>query len=131
MARTTLPIVNAVANSGVTPVATAIDAVNGMVISLPTGDIPSDASTDRLVLIVNNTFTSAKNVYLRKGASNPPAFRKDIGDASYSIASATTAYFGPFDLSRFTQGGSPATLNVDFDTGITGTVIALLLPRTV
>lgn len=131
MARTALPIVNAVANGGVTPTPTAIDQANGMVISLPTGGIPADSSSDRLVLVVANTHTSAHNVILHAGASNPPAFRKDIGDATYSVAASSTGYFGPFELARFTQGGSPETLNVDFGASITGTVLALLLPRTV
>jgi hypothetical protein len=130
MARTALPVTSLVANGQVSnPTATTIDVTNGMQISLPTTDIPADASADRLVLVVNNTAASSKNVIMRAGASNPPAFRSGLGDQKSLVTNGTTSYVGPFDISRFTQGGG--VFNVDFDSGMTGTILALLLPRTI
>jgi hypothetical protein len=130
MARTALPVTNCVANGQVSnPTATTIDATNGMAITLPTTDIPADASSDRLVLVVANTAASSKNVIVRAGANNPPAFRAGLGDIKALVTNATTSYVGPFDYSRITQGGG--VINVDFDSGTTGTVLALLLPRNI
>lgn len=133
MARTVLPVTNAVANSGVNnPTATTIDQANGMVITMPSSDIPSDASTDRLVLVVSNTAGTAKNAIVRAGANatylNVPAVTATKGDITVSVGASQTAYIGPFEWSRVNQGG---TINVDFASGITGTIIALLLPRAV
>lgn len=127
MARTNLPVTAMTAN-GVTAVSTtAIDQANGMNLALASTAIPSTATSDELVLVVANTDTGAHNFILRAGASNPPAFRSGLGDLTVSIPASTTRYFGPFDWARFCQ--SDGSLNIDFGSGITGTIQALLLPR--
>ena len=135
MARTALPVTSAVANGIVSPTPTAIDQANGMVITMPAGTIPTEASTDRLILVVNNTFAGTKTVTLRAGANNQylnyPASRAALGDLVLTAPASGISYLGPFELSRFTQGGSPETLNVDFQSGITGTILPVLLPRVV
>lgn len=128
MARTNLPVTALVANSGVlNPTATAVDQANGMNVKLVSENIPAAANSDRLVLVVANTAAAAHNVIVRAGAANPPAFRAGIGDIDFSVTNAETAYVGPFEWARIAQ--SDGSVNVDFDSGFTGTILALLLPR--
>lgn len=134
MARTNLPTTALVANSGVlNPTATAVDQANGMNILLPSTAIPRTADADHLVLVVANTAAAAHNVIVRAGAGEPgaygPAFRTGKGDLTFSVTNAQTAYVGPFEVARFAQ--ADGSLNIDFDTGFTGTVLALLMPVTV
>ena len=127
MARTNLPVTNLVANSGVALSTTAIDQANGMILALASSAIPAASTSEQLVLVVANTAASPFNFILRAGASNPPAFRKDIGDLTVSVTNATTKYMGPFDYARFVQ--SDGSLWIDFGVGFTGTIQALMLPR--
>jgi len=128
MARTALPLTSLTANGAVLNQAgTAIDAANGMVVTIPTTAIPSGGSLDRLVLYVQNSFAGTKTVTVKAGA-NPPAFRSGVGDFTSGnlTASTGTAFIGPFDISRFIQADN--TLNIDFAASMTGTIWALLLP---
>ncbi len=135
MARTNLPILNAVGNGAVLNNAgTAIDATNGMNIVMPTGDIPADASMDRLILYVQNTTASTKTVIVRAGANstsypNVPSFEAGKGDLTTGnlTASTGTAFIGPFEVARFAQ--PDGSINVDFAASMTGTIWAVLLPR--
>lgn len=128
MARTNLPITNAVANSGVVnPTATAIDQANGMNVALASSAIPSASQMDMLILVVDNTAVGAHVVTVRAGTSNPPAFRGGIGDMTVSVGASQIGYIGPFEPARFEQ--SDGSLNIDFDAGTTGTVLALLVPK--
>lgn len=128
MARTAIPVTNLVVNAKTAISTTNIDQANGMNLALASNAIPPVANTSNLVLVVNNTAAGAHNFILRKGASNPPAFRAPLGDLTISVSATTTVYIGPFDFARFTQ--SDGSLNIDFDAGTTGTVQALLVPRT-
>lgn len=134
MARTNLPVTNAVANGAVLNNAgTAIDATNGMNILLPATSVPSPSNADRLVLYVTNTAASTKTVTVRAGvgggATPGPAFRSGEGDLVTGNLTATTgtAFIGPFDVSRFAQ--LDGSINVDFAAGMTGNVWALLVPK--
>jgi hypothetical protein len=128
VARTNLPLTKLVANSGVlNPSATTVDQTNGMNVALASESIPAGANSDRLVLKVDNTAAAAHNVIVRAGAANPPAFRAGIGDITFSVTNAESAYVGPFEWARVAQ--SDGSVNVDFDSGFTGTITAFLLPR--
>lgn len=136
MARTNLPLTNAVANGAVLNNAgTAIDATNGMNIAIPTNTIPAGSNLDRLVLYVQNTTASTKTVTVRAGvgggATPGQAFRSGVGDFTSGnlTASTGTAFIGPFDVSRFAQ--LDGSVNIDFAASMTGTIWAVLLPRTV
>lgn len=129
MSRTAITLHNCNQATGVSnPTADAADQTNGMNLALASSAVPSAADCDLLVLVVSNTAAAAHNFILRAGASNPPAFRKDLGDLTISVTNATTLYAGPFEPARFLQ--SDGSLNVDFSSGFTGTILALLLPRT-
>lgn len=135
MARTNLPLSAIVANGAdLNDAGTAIDATNGMNLQIPTGGIPAGGNLDRLLLYVQNTTASTKTVTIRKGANtgvdpNAPAFEAGKGDYTTGnlTASTGTAFIGPFEVARFAQ--PDGSLNVDFAAGMTGTVWALLLPR--
>lgn len=134
MARTNLPLTNLTPNSAVLNSAgTAIDAANGMNIQLPTTGVPAAGNADTLVLYVQNTFAGTKTVTVRAGvgggATPGPAFRSGIGDLTTGNlnASTGTAFIGPFDVSRFAQ--LDGSINIDFQSGTTGTVWAVLLPK--
>lgn len=128
MARTNLPQTALSPTAGVVnPSTTAIDATNGMNLALANSGFPAGPNTDRVVLVVTNTFAGSKHCIVRAGASNPPAFRKDIGDLSVNIGQNQTAYIGPLEWARFCQ--SDGSLNIDFDSGTTGTILATVLPR--
>lgn len=135
MARTNLPLTNLTANGAVLNNAgTAIDATNGMNIQIPTTGIPSGANLDRLVLYVQNTTAATKTVTVDAGVgggSTPgQAFRSGLGNLTTGnlTASTGTAFIGPFDVSRFAQ--LDGSVNIDFASGMTGTIWAILLPRT-
>lgn len=126
MARTNLPLTTLTQDGGaVAPATTAVDVANGMNIALASSAIPAGPNPLSLVIVFNQTFAGAKNIIIRAGA-NPPSFRKDKGDLQVS-ANAQVAYVGPFDPARYLQ--TDGSLNVDFDAGTTGTVLALLLPH--
>lgn len=127
MARTNLPVTNLTANGGTALSTTAIDQANGMNLQLASSAIPAAATAENLVLVVANTAASPYSVIVRAGASNPPAFRAPLGDVSVSVTNGTTKYIGPFDYARVVQ--SDGSLNIDFTSGMTGTIQALLLPR--
>jgi len=128
MARTNLPVTALTVNAKTAISTTNIDQANGMNLALASNAIPGVGESENLVLVVNNTAAGAHNFILRAGGSNPPAFRAGLGDLTISVGATTTVYIGPFDWSRFCQ--TDGSLNIDFDAGTTGTIQALLLPRT-
>lgn len=135
MARTNLPLTTLTPNSAVLNNAgTAIDQANGMNIQLPTTSIPAAPQSDTLVLYVKNATAATETVTVRAGTNttgdpNSPAFRAGLGDLTTGnlTASTGTAFIGPFDPSRFQQ--SDGSINVDFASGATGTIWALVLPK--
>jgi hypothetical protein len=134
MARTNLPTTTLTPNSAVLNNAgTAIDATNGMNIALTSNTVPAAGGADTLVLYVQNTTASTKTVTVRAGvgggATPGAAFRSGLGDlvTGNLTASTGTAFIGPFDVSRFVQ--TDGSINVDFASGMTGTVWAVLLPK--
>jgi hypothetical protein len=136
MARTALPLTSLPGNSAVLNSAgTSIDATNGMVVTIPTNTIPAGGNIDRLVLYVQNTAAATKTVTVKASTNttaspDSPAFEAGKGDLTTGNLSANTgsAFIGPFEVARFLQ--HDATLQVDFASGTTGSIWAVLLPRT-
>lgn len=129
MARTNLPLIELAGNAGVAQSTTAIDQANGMNVVTASESIPAKGEAEDVILIVTNTFTSAENVIVRAGAGPVPAFRASLGDLTVSVPASGTMMVGPFETARFAQ--ADGSLNVDFGAGITGTIEALRVSRTV
>lgn len=128
MARTNLTIKNLTPNSGNTVSPTTIDSTlvtNGVSIKPPTSGIPAGGNLDGLILIVTNSAVSPKAVTIKAGI-NPPAFRAGMGDTSVSVAASGTSYLGPFETARFSQ--TDGAMYIDLESGMTGSIAALLLP---
>jgi len=117
MARDALTPVNLPINAGTSGGAgVTINVTNGAVI--PAGAMP------RVILKVTNTYAGAKNVTIKAGVY-PPAWRKDIGDLVVAIAQNATHYF-VLETARFNQ--ADGSINIDYETGMTGTAWAFKLP---
>lgn len=126
MARTNLPVTLLDAAAGkVAPTTTAVDVANGHNLALSSSAIPSGSNAYDLVIVFNQTFAGSKNIIVRAGA-NPPSFRAARGDLQVA-ANAQVAYVGPLEPARFMQ--SDGSINIDYDSGTTGTVLALLMPH--
>lgn len=92
------------------------------------GAVVNDAIPERLLIRVTNTEGST-NVLTIKAGDNPPALASGLGDVTVTVAATTGInYFGPFGSDRVLQ--SDGTMLIDFETGMTGTIDVLLLPRT-
>lgn len=137
MARTNLPVSALPAAFGqasftalTDPAGTTIDQANGMTVALTTETIPPTYDAMRGVFLrVHNTAAGSQNLMVRAGTSNPPAFRKDLGDLTVAIAAGATVWVGPFDQSIFAQ--SDNSLSIDFNAGTTGTITAFVAPANV
>lgn len=126
MARTNVPLTNLLANNGISePAGTAVDPANGHVIDV-TG------LSGQVIIEINNTFAGTKVVTVKAGDTNPPAFRKDLGDLAYTAQASGRSFIGPLESARFIQRASdPGKLYVDLAAAITGTIAALFIPDTV
>lgn len=130
MARTNLPLSTFTAESTTgfaDPAGTAIDHTNGMNIAIQSSAIPAVSDASMLVLRLTNTAASSGNLNVRKGVT-PPAYRALLGDLTVSLAGSTvTVWVGPFEVARHAQ--ADGSINIDFDSTVTGTVTAFLVPR--
>jgi hypothetical protein len=124
MARTAVVPRALVANGNLigTTGSTTIDATlvtNGVSV---TGAIP-----EQTLIRVTNTEGSTNTVTVQSGAV-PPALAAGLGDLVVTVAATTgVQYIGPFEGGRFMQ--SDGSLWLDFETGMTGTVDVLTVPR--
>lgn len=102
--------------------ATTIDATlvtNGVSV---TGAIP-----EQTVIRVTNTEGSTNTVTVQSGAV-PPALAGGLGDLVVTVAATTGVQFiGPFESGRFMQ--SDGSLWLDFESGMTGSIDILTVPR--
>jgi hypothetical protein len=123
MPRTAVTPTALVANSSIArPAGTTIDATlvsNGVEIAA--------APTEEIIVEVTQTDAAAKTVTIRKGAA-PPAHDAGQGDLTASLAQNAVRLFGPFTSGRFAQ--ADGKINVDFETGTTGTLRVYRCPRT-
>lgn len=123
MARTAVSYSNLVPNGGLAaPAGTTIDATlvtNGVVVE--------GVDPERTVLRVTNTAGAGKNVIVRAGTGSQ-SWMAGQGDLTVQVAATTGhAFIGPFTSARFQQDGSK--LHVDFESGTTGTITVLKLPK--
>lgn len=118
------------------PAGTTIDQANGMVVNLTTETIPPAYDAHRGVLLrVKNTAASPFNAIVRAGVY-PPAMRTFLGDLVVSVPSNATMWIGPLDQGRHavqdtTVSPTATEINVDFQSGFTGTITAFVVPRNV
>ncbi len=99
------------------------------------GAIVNRVEPERTIIRVTNTEGST-NVVTIKAGDYPPAMAQGQGDLAVTVAATTGVQFlGPFESGRFVkklddagvnQGGS---LYIDFESGMTGTIDVLQLPR--
>jgi hypothetical protein len=101
---------------------TTIDATlvtNGVSV---TGAIP-----EQTLIRVTNTEGSTNTVTVQSGAV-PPALAGGLGDLVVTVAATTgVQYIGPLESGRFMQ--SDGSLWLDFESGMTGTIDVLTVPR--
>ena len=126
MARTNLPVTGVVPTGIVQPAGTVIDQANGMNIAIQSSAIPAAEDAYGLVFQVINTFAGSKTVTIRAGVQ-PPAFRNLLGDLVVTCTTSSTWIIGPLEPARFAQ--ADGSINLDFQSGITGNINAYLVPR--
>lgn len=121
MARTAIPYSVWVANSNLTdPAGTTLDPTNDHVINNP-------SKPELTMLRVTNTSGSPRIVTVKAGDS-PPALAAGLGDLTVTVAATTgVQWIGPFESGRFIQ--ADGTMEIDIETGHTGTITAFFLPR--
>lgn len=133
MARTQIPLSTFTSGADLNDAGTSIDASNGMYVDLSSTAIPAANGSEALVLYVTNTAGSTKTVTIKAGvgggATPGAAIRSGLGDYTTGNLSATTgsAFIGPLDSSRFAQ--LDGKIYLDFSSGTTGKVWAILIPR--
>jgi hypothetical protein len=132
MATTNLPLTTLTPNNILDmPVGTAIDQAHGMNIQLPTTSFPAAPNADHLFLLVQTTNGADKTVTIKGGvgggATAGQAFRSGMGDLVLTAHAATGGgIIGPLESARFAQLDGSITLA--FQSGITGTITAFIMP---
>lgn len=103
---------------------TTIDA------TLVTNGVSVTAATpEQMVIRVTNTEGSTNVVTIAAGAY-PPAWAKGLGALAVTLAATTGVQFiGPLESARFLQ--ADGTIWIDFETGMTGAIDVLTVPRAV
>ncbi|NUQ69707.1 MAG: hypothetical protein HUU17_02675 [Chthonomonadales bacterium] len=119
MARDSVTVTALAASGGVAePAGTTIAPANG-------ATIPAGGSTRRLIIRVTNTHGADHAVVVKAGA-NPPAFRQGLGDLSITVPATSGVRYLTLESARFVQADGAIWL--DFETGMTGKVMAFQLP---
>lgn len=91
------------------------------------GVVINSAEPERLILRVANTEGSTNTVTVNAG-DNPPALAAGQGNLVVTIAATSgIRYIGPFESGKYLQ--NDGSMEVDFETGTTGTIDVLLTPR--
>jgi len=130
MSRTSLPInIWSASNSRkvirTSAYAATIDQANGMVVQSTFAQGMPPQYLEQLNLLVSNTDTVAHTVTVKAGASTW-AGNRGLGDLVVTIpAGGSGAPPIPVDISRHAQNAN-GDINVDFDSGFTGTITAEL-----
>lgn len=124
MARTAVTYRNLVANGNLNG-ATGTTTVDS---TLVTNGVVVNGAVPELTLIrVAQTSGAAKNIIVRAG-DYPPALASGQGDLTVQVAATSgVQYLGPFESGRFLQGNG--SLEVDFESGFTGSIEFLRIPR--
>lgn len=124
MPRTAVTVTSLVANTGqAAPATTAADPTNGHSVA----GVPPE----ELFIIAANTAGTPKNVIVKAG-DNPPALSAGQGDLTVQVPATTgVRWIGPLTSARFVQAGADSgQVHVDLESGFTGTVTAVRIPRT-
>lgn len=123
MARTAVTVNTLSPNASVAaPTTTAIDPTNGHYVACP-------GPLEELFIIIGATYAGSKN-YTFLAGDNPPAFNAGQGNLVVA-ANNTTKWVGPFTSARFVQSGAESGyLHIDVESGATGTIAAVYVPRT-
>ena len=126
MAVKTVAVTALVSGEGATLLeSTGTTAING---STDTINITGGAGASRLLLVLNNTTAATKKITIKKGTTNPPAMRKDLGDLVLSLLEKTTQVI-VVESARFAN--PDGTISLSFEGSTTGFVSALRLPKAV
>ncbi len=119
MARDAVTVTALSLNAGTTtPTGTTINTTNGAVITLP-------AKARKMLIRVTNTITNATKTVTVKAGEYPAAPRQGLGDLAVVVAQSNERIIC-IETARFAQ--DDGTVNVDFSTGMTGTISAMTLP---
>jgi hypothetical protein len=99
------------------------------------GVVINRVEPERTLIRVTNTEGSTNTVTIRKG-DKPPAEAQGQGDLVVTVAATSGhRYIGPLESGRFLKRLDDASVNqggsifIDFETGMTGVIDVLLLPR--
>lgn len=125
MARTALTPVTLTANAFTAKNAgVALDATNSHVFT------PA-APLDEYLIYVINTTASEKDITIKAG-DNPPADAAGVGDLTQAFAAGDSTpvekVVGPLSSARFIQ--NDGTVNIDVESGMTGTIVVYRVPAT-
>lgn len=119
MARTNVPLSAWTPDAGLAdPAGTTADATNGH-------NVPAVGQSQRVVLRVANSAGASKNVTVKAG-NNPPAQRAGLSDKVVAVGAGATVWIGPLSSDRFIQ--TDGSVNVDLESGLTGTITAFQWP---
>jgi len=87
------------------------------------------AVPEQMVIRVTNTEGSTNVVTVQAGAY-PPAWAQGLGALAVTVAATSgVQYIGPLESARYLQ--ADGTLWIDFETGMTGAIDILTVPRAV
>jgi hypothetical protein len=95
--------------------------------SLGGGDLADPAGTTIDSTLVTNGVVVNTADPSRTGGTDGPAWMGVQGDYDTSVATTATRWIGPFSEARYLQHGGK--LNIDFESGFTGTITAFKLTR--
>ena len=119
MPRDTVAITELDLNAGTAePAGTTIVPANG-------ASIAAGGCTRKLLIRVTNTHAADHTVTVRAGV-HPPAFRSGLGDAAITVPATSGVRYITVESARFVQ--PDGSIYLDFDTGMTGKVMAFRLP---
>lgn len=95
------------------------DQANGHSVTSAFGMIPLGYP---LYFVVSNTHTASHVITIKAGSSTYGGYTS-IGDITFTVAAGKKAEYGPVVLHQHVQDAS-STINVDADSGMTGTITA-------
>ena len=122
MARTALTPTALGSTDVADPTGTTVDST-----LVTNGAVINTADPSRTILRITNSAGAAKKLTIRAGGKDGPAWMRSQGDTDVSVAASGTRWVGPFSEARYLQHGGK--LNLDFESGFTGTITAFKLNR--
>lgn len=122
MSRTAIAVITASPNSSASDTHTDIDQGNGMY-------VPASAPGEQTILRVVNSHNDADQIVTVNEGDSPPALSSGQSHLHVTVAqNGGVKFIGPFTSARFIQ--SDGTIEVDFDAGFVGEIVAIRIPRT-